>query len=308
MRTAISKLKPYLRWLIFGGTLFFVLKAVKDNWQELVAVRFESRDWLILLLSLFVTILAHIWSGWVWTWILQTFQQPMGQLNALQVYLKTNIAKYLPGNVWHFYGRIQAVSQAGGSLGVASLTVLLEPLLMAAAALLIALLSGALGLIQTASNVTTLGLQISGLLVVLLGIHPRILNPVILLLNGWKTKEKTLEGDSLKHYPFLPLMGEIGFLILRGIGFLLTLWAVMAINWQQIPQLLSAFSFAWLLGLIVPGAPGGLGVFEATIITLLGKQLSAVIIVGVALFRLVSILAESIAAFAAWLSEFQFNQ
>ncbi|WP_354635191.1 hypothetical protein [Planktothricoides raciborskii] len=32
---------------------------------------------------------------------------------------------------------------------------------------------------------------------------------------------------------------------------------------------LSAFSFAWLLGLVLPGAPGGIGIFEATAIALL---------------------------------------
>jgi len=41
--------------------------------------------------------------------------------------------QYLPGNVWH-YGRISAAVKAGVSGSAATLSVLLEPLLMAAAA------------------------------------------------------------------------------------------------------------------------------------------------------------------------------
>jgi len=52
----------------------------------------------------------------------------------VQIYLQTNIAKYLPGNVWHYYGRISAAVKAGVSGSAATLSVLLEPLLMAAAA------------------------------------------------------------------------------------------------------------------------------------------------------------------------------
>ncbi|MEW5861033.1 MAG: UPF0104 family protein, partial [Cyanobacteriota bacterium] len=31
MKKIWSSLKPYLRWVILGGTLFFLAKALKDN-------------------------------------------------------------------------------------------------------------------------------------------------------------------------------------------------------------------------------------------------------------------------------------
>ena len=303
MKKTFSAIKPYLRWVILGGTLFFLLKTFKDHWQEVAAIRIETRGWLMLAIALIITLLAHVWSGWVWTWILQSFKQPLGQAQALIVYLKTNIAKYLPGNVWHFYGRISAVSKAGGSLGVASLSVLLEPLLMAAAALLIALLSSGLGIVGTPSDSPTWLLQIICLIVVLLGVHPRFLNPVVHRLS--RLKGSATDKVQIEGYPLLPLLGEVGFLGFRGTGFLFALMALMPIHWHQIPHLLSVFSFSWLLGLIVPGAPGGIGVFETTAITLLdNQQFSAGIILSVvALFRVVSILAEAAAAGLAWLSE-----
>jgi len=162
MKQLFSRFKPYLRWVILGATLFFFLNTVKNNWQEVTKIRFESRGWSYLAIALIVTFLAHIWSGWVWGWILRVFHQPLQNWAAIQVYLITNIAKYLPGNIWHFYGRINAVIKAGGSAPVASVAVLLEPLLMAAAALLMAVLAGG----------ERVWLQLLGLVVVLVRYSP----------------------------------------------------------------------------------------------------------------------------------------
>ena len=303
LKKILSTIKPYLRWFILGGTLFFLLTTLKNHWQEVKAVQVDLSGWLMFATALVITLLAHIWSGWVWTWILGTFQQSLGLLTGICIYLTTNIAKYLPGNVWHFYGRITAVSKSGNSLGAATLSVLLEPLLMAAAALLIALVSTGLGWLKTDFNLGIWSLQIACLISVLVGIHPRILNPLMHWLSRHKGDTQVTKKVNLDRYPWFPLLGEIGFLILRGTGFLFTLMAVAPILPQQIPQLISAFSFAWLLGLVVPGAPGGMGIFEATTIALLdNSQFSpAIILTTVACFRVVSILAEAIAAMGAWL-------
>src|SRR4028118_16473 len=138
IKRVASRLKPYLRWAILGVTLFFLAKALKEHWQEVIAIRVSGSGWVYLAIALGVTLLAHIWTGWVWSWILREFDQSVAGIWGIQVYLKTNIAKYLPGNVWHFYGRVSAAKAAGIPLTVATLSVLIEPLLMAAAALLIA--------------------------------------------------------------------------------------------------------------------------------------------------------------------------
>jgi uncharacterized membrane protein YbhN (UPF0104 family) len=68
--------------------------------------------------------------------------------------------------------------------------------------------------------------------------------------------------------------------------------------------LLGAYSFAWLLGLLIPGAPGGLGVFEATALWLLSHQFSPPILLGaIAFYRLVSIVAETVGALLAKLDQ-----
>ncbi|MDJ0659691.1 MAG: lysylphosphatidylglycerol synthase domain-containing protein [Crocosphaera sp.] len=297
----MSSIKAYLKWIILGITLFFIVSTFRNHWQAVTEIKINSQGWLFLFSALIVTLLAHIWSAFVWIRILHLFKQTCSYQWGLKIYLVTNIYKYLPGNVGHFYGRINAVSKQkqGVSLSVASLSVLLEPLLMAAAALFIALLSHSIGIIETTKNFTILFLQCFLLISVLVGIHPIIINGLLRFAKKIKSKKnKETETIYLQKYPGIILIGEIIFLLLRGLGFILALMAFMSISFQQIPIIISAFSFAWLLGLVIPGAPGGLGVFEATIIALLETSSLPIEIVltTIAIFRLISILAEVMGA------------
>lgn len=302
LKLTIERLKPYLRWVLLGGTIFFLAKALKDNWQEVLAIELGKWGWGCMAIALLITLLAHIWSGWVWSWILRFFDQPVDRMWCVRVYLKTNIAKYLPGNVWHFYGRVWTAKAAGVPLTVATLSVLMEPLLMAAAAISIA---------SIGSPLLNRGLTgVSILAMILMAVHPWVLNPLLKQLALLKGKEKdqgTAASDRtlrVKRYPLLPLLGELGFLELRGMGFLLTMYALGPLSLLQIPHLMSAFSLSWLLGLVLPGAPGGIGVFEATAIAQLSGEYSpAIVLSAVALYRLISILAEASGAVLAWLHQ-----
>ena len=301
-------MKKIIRWLILGGTLFFLLKALKDNWLEVSAIRINITGWLILASATIVTLLAHIWAGWIWTWVLKELNQSVSVIEFIQVYLKTNIAKYLPGNVWHYYGRIMAAKNANISTNIATLSVLLEPLLMLAAALIIIVLFGS-QLVVSNLNFNLIILQFLALIIVLCILHPRFLNPAIQILDKWKNKKSNRENQLInsfiiQRYPVKPLLGELVFLGLRASGFILTMLALNSLTWAQIPLLVGAFSCAWVLGLVVPGAPGGLGVFETTAMLLLQYHFpAAVVISAIALYRLISIIAETAGAALAWLLE-----
>jgi len=310
----IKTLKNYGRWVIFGAILFFLITTLKHHWEEVAAIRLTATGYRYLALGLGVTLLAHTWSGWVWGWILRELDQPASIPWSIATYLKTNIAKYLPGNIWQFYGRVVAAKNAGFSSSAATLSVVLEPLLMAAAALAIALLG------SQRNNWLLQGLI---LMAVLVSIHPRVLNPLLQVASRLKGRTKLPIAEpidaaidqpvdqpvdqqvseptlQLRRYPLLPLLGEAGFVLLRAAGFLLTMSALTPIAPNQLAVLISGFSFAWLMGLIVPGAPGGIGVFEATAIALLHQFPTGMILGSVALYRLVSILAEAIGAAIAW--------
>ncbi|MBT9315024.1 lysylphosphatidylglycerol synthase transmembrane domain-containing protein [Leptothoe spongobia] len=298
--------KRILRWFLFGGILFFLAKTLKDHWQEVRSLELTNATLPLLTIALGITLIAHIWSGWVWHLILKTIGQPRDGRWSTVVYLKTNIAKYLPGNVWHFYGRVRALQSSGSSTGAAIVGVLLEPLLMAAAALGLAAIS--FSLTVGSSDWRLLALSLGALVAMLVAIHPRFLNPLLRKLGKAKAQAQGLTVITstlrLQTYPWRSLLGELGFVALRGMGFVMTIVALQALKPSQFLPVMGAFSIAWLFGLVVPGAPGGVGVFEAVAIALLGNQLpSGLLISSVALYRLISTLAEALGAGLIWIED-----
>ena len=298
LATPIARLKPYLRWLILGLALFFLTQTLMGNWKEVMSIKLTGSTWAGLSVALGVTLLAHIWAGWVWHWILDELGVSIKGIWTTSVYLKTNIVKYLPGNVWHFYGRVRALKTAGASTDTAVVGVLLEPLLMVTAALTVAVLGNwYLGPFR--------GLAVLALVVALVGVHPRFLNPILKVLAQLKLKtvnKAEIKPVSLLRYPLKPYLGELGFVLLRGIGFLLAVMLLQPISGTQVLPILGGFSLAWLLGVIVPGAPGGIGVFEAVAIATLQSQLATgLLLSSVVFYRLISTLAEAIGAGLIWL-------
>ncbi|MEM9213578.1 MAG: lysylphosphatidylglycerol synthase domain-containing protein [Cyanobacteria bacterium P01_F01_bin.150] len=348
----MKRLKASLKWFILGGVFFFLFQTLQANWKDISTIRVTAAGWACIVAATGITLLAHIWSGWVWGWILGELNHPqaMGSWSVI-TYLKTNIAKYLPGNIWHFYGRVMTAKSIDIPIEASTVSVVMEALLMAASALLVGLLS---------SQQLNIALQLLCLIVGLLSVHPRLLNrllkrlkvgklqSVLRLQNLKGVKRQKAEGrrqknpplapprrgigvaqlpnsstpqlsnspkskiptgsTQLKRYPFLPLFGELIFLGFRSLGFVAVLMALTSLNWSELPAVLSGFSLAWMLGLVIPGAPGGIGVFEATAIALLGQSTTlstGIILSAVALYRLVSTLAEAIGAGVAWLDEQQ---
>ena len=306
MKQKLSRLKPLLHWAILGGMLIFLIKAFKNHWHEVAAIKIEPVGWLYLGSGVVVTLLAFTCAGWVWSWTLREFNQPLNSFWVIKVYLKTHIAKYLPGHVWHYYGRICNAKNAGVSAEIATLSVAIEPFLMIAAALLTTLVSSHLSgnISRGAQN----WLQLPCLMGILTIVHPRVLNP--LLRYTGKLKKKDTGGNvnaaarTIERYPLKLLLGELVFISLRCSGFLLTFMAINPVSLNQLPMLVSTFSLAWLLSVVVPGAPGGVGVFEGTAIALLNQSFpTGVLLSIVALFRFISILSEVTGAGLAWLDE-----
>jgi glycosyltransferase 2 family protein len=302
-------LKTLGRWVSLGAALGFLLHTLVGHQSDVRALHLDPWGWGLGLAALGLTLGAHAWSGWTWSWTLQALQQNVSGRWSTLVYLQTNLLKYLPGNVWHFLGRVRALQSVGIDRGSAIVGVALEPLLMVAAALILG--------VATPTRYWVGQLLLLGL--VLEGLRPRWLNPMV---QRWgRSKAAAAEPNTsippanselsspalaagLSHYPLKPLASQIGYILLRGLSFTLVLRALTPLTQGDWPRTLSAFSLAWLAGLVVPGAPGGLGVFEAIALGLLQGAFSPAAVLGaVLLYRLVNTLAEALGFALATLAQ-----
>ena len=97
----------------------------------------------------------------------------------------------------------------------------------------------------------------------------------------------------ISFFPTRALFLEIGFVLSKYIGFYICLNTFYASNNLNIIFLLVSFSMSWSLGLVVPAAPGGVGVFEACLLLFVGKSIPQnIIIVSLVYFRVISTSAD----------------
>ena len=97
----------------------------------------------------------------------------------------------------------------------------------------------------------------------------------------------------ISFFPTKALFLEIGFVLSKFIGFYICLNTFYASNTLNIIFLLVIFSLSWSLGLVVPTAPGGVGVFEACLLFLVGRNIPQnAIIVSLIYFRVISTSAD----------------
>jgi hypothetical protein len=94
------------------------------------------------------------------------------------------------------------------------------------------------------------------------------------------------------------LLFEIGFVFSKFIGFYICLNAFYTSSNLNIIFLLVIFSLSWSLGLIVPAAPGGVGVFEASLLFFVGRNIPQnAILITLFYFRIISTSADLFLSF-----------
>jgi glycosyltransferase 2 family protein len=272
-------LGTFCRWGIFGATFFFLIKILHQHWQEVLKLHLQPQSWGFIGLALLFAIANQLWTGVLWGWILAALKQPVPRRWAMLVFLKNAPARYLPGNVWHLYGRVRAAQQKGVKLELATLSVVMEPLCVISAALGLALLGDSYPELK--------GLALA---MILVAIHPRVIN---FLWQGWSQfRGKKAEEVCMPHYPIRIVFGSIVFMALRGLTFLMALQVFSPIAWHDLRETMGGFGFAWLISLVVP-SPGGLGVFESSAVQILHDLINEGMLLGViVIYRMVMVIAE----------------
>jgi uncharacterized membrane protein YbhN (UPF0104 family) len=290
----------------------FLLAALVSHGRQLLQLSVDAQGWCWLLLGVGLSLLSLLANAAAWGVVLRWLGHQPRWSAAVVLFLSSNLRKYLPGGVWHLLARVRALQAEpsaesplqGAPLRTpqALVAVLLDPLLAAVAALALVPIGGWLA---------GLGLLCLLPLLVLL---PRWLNPLMQWLEQQRARQLLERGlldkagaetaldvpPALPGYPWPPLLAQLGFVLLRFAGFACCVQAfdlAFAIGWGG---WLAGFALAWTAGLVVPGAPGGLGVFEAVLLMRLAAVVPEAPLLAVVIsYRLVSTVADLLGALTA---------
>lgn len=178
------------------------------------------------------------------------------------IYGRAQLAKYIPGNVFSFVGRQVLGRRAGFSHWGLAAASILEIVGQISAA-------GIIGLIGYQSSWTLpVGYRVSILLLAPAGVVASVFLAVVMLRKLNRSERPAFLKRTVTDFARLALIFGlyIPFFVIGGTVLWLLVGAVADGHGAEWTYVLSISAAAWLLGFVVPGAPGGIGVRDAFLI------------------------------------------
>ncbi len=251
-----------------------------------------EKNGINLFLSFLFCILSIYLNAFAWKYIVKWFGKEFKNNNLVSFYVLTNILKYVPGGIWHFVERFNFIKKISNNQ-IALYSTLIEPYFMLSGSFLLA----SLGVIFSPLYfflIFPLGFlnrKLVYLVLKRLGSIKGKVFEVLRLANSKVEFEKKI--NIISFFPARALLLEICFVISKFIGFYICLTSFYTSNTLNIIFLLVIFSLSWSIGLVVPAAPGGVGVFEACLLFFVGKSIPQnIILITLIYFRIISTSAD----------------
>ncbi len=290
---SLIKSKVSLKLLFTLFSILFIGFSITNNFEKLLDQSLDKFTFLYLLLGYFVSWLSLFVNAIAWQSIVKWLGYRDLNINLISLFLSSNILKYLPGGVWHFAERIRILKKQMKT-DKAFISVLIEPIFMIIGAL-----------IWVALGDFNILIRLACLIPLLIFLDPfkylfaiqlnKIQNSLIRKIGHNKdSKEYIIRAESLSsNYPLYSLLLEVLFISLRFFSFWLCLHAFSLGTSIPILQWSAFFSIGWIIGLVVPSAPGGVGIFEAALLLMIGDNISeSALISSLLCYRLIASVAD----------------
>jgi hypothetical protein len=245
-----------------------------------------------LFLSFLFCVFSIFLNAYAWKYIVKWFGNDFKRNNLVSFYVLTNILKYVPGGFWHFVERFNFIKKISNP-HIALYSTLIEPYFMLSGSFLLASIGVVFSPLYFLLILPLIFLNRKLIYLVLkrLGDLKGKVVDVLRLANSKDHFEKRI--NIISFFPTTAFLLEIGFVFSKFIGFYICLNSFYTDNTLNFIFLLVIFSLSWSLGLIVPAAPGGVGVFEACLLFFVGNNIPQnTIIISLIYFRVVSTSAD----------------
>ncbi len=298
-----SSYQPYFKFLKkinFGGlkSIFFISSLLYFCiyfFYNIDKISFDinlERNGINLSLSFLFCVLSIYLNAYAWKYIVKWFGKEFKSNNLVSFYVLTNILKYVPGGIWHFVERFYFIKKISNSQ-IALYSTLIEPYFMLSGSFLLASLGLTFSPIYflLIFPLVFLNRKLIYLVLKRIGSLKGKVFEVLKLPNSKGQFEKRI--NIISFFPTRALILEIGFVLFKFIGFYICLNTFYTSNTLNVIFLLVIFSLSWSLGLVVPAAPGGVGVFEASFLFFVGKSIPQnIILICLIYFRVISTSAD----------------
>jgi len=259
----------------FIALIYILYKLSQEYTLNEFLAKFKSIKGFLIPLII-INLLSSIIGIYAWhLMLLEYAKKSFNYISSYYYFAKTEISKYLPGNIFHFVGRQALASKLNISqVDMAKISLLFTISLMVATIISSTIL---------AIFVSNIAMYLK-LLMVLASIVALLLIYFSYPIISKKTKAKTTAILTFS-------------ISLQGIMLALIVYAqVDTLNLEQFLKIASAYIISWLIGFITPGASGGLGVREGAFLAIANfihlNISNEVILFSILLIRLINILVD----------------
>jgi len=251
-----KKFKQYLNWIGLGlgflGILFIVLK-LRNYTGQINYSDFTLFTWLSIIGLAIIYCISCVLLAIAWHNILLFLDLKVRPSWSIQTYGVSQLAKYVPGNIFQFASR-QAIGVSDGLPGLPLAKSIFWELLLIA-------ISGVFFGILIIPNFWREFSQFTSIVIFLLFI--------IIFFSIAYFKKSPKIGIAVGLY--------LSFLVFSSIIFIVVLFIINSSELFGITPIVyigGAYVFAWLVGLITPGAPAGAGIREMVLFAFLQSFIS----------------------------------
>lgn len=265
-----SWVRKSLQFAVFFLILVFIVIAVSENYQQLIDYDWQI-NWFLLALSIVLIILTTLFGAFLWALILNNFSQKLSRTELVAIWLKSQMAKYLPGGIWNLVGRAYLCQQGGIMIKDIAMSLLLETGLNIMAQFLVILLLGgfSFNFIFGDYYLLLIGLVVIGSVVMT---HPKVLTRILSLLARLSLKGREMDLPFIEQKKLIGLLALYAlFTISGGITFYTFINSVYDLPLTTLPAIIVIVTLSFLIGFLSPLTPNGLGVREGVFSLLLSQ-------------------------------------
>ncbi len=277
-----------LELVLIVGTAWYIGASLKSGWP-LVLNQLDDIRWPYLAVA-FLAFLGYFFARSIaWFLILKSLGVRTDLLESSKTWFTSELARYLPGNVWSFLGRVYLSSKQQVPKELSGFALILEVSLLTASAAILCI-----SFVTFSPTIFLPGLRWFGLLLIpsaVILLKPELISRLVHRLF------KRLKLD----WPKLPI--ERPRLIV-GIGVMTMAWLAYGIGSMWVTRsiiadlavspvwLIAVFIAAWLIGYLSIVTPMGLGVREgvvmASLSSIIGGPTAGLIAIATRLWLIVS--------------------
>lgn len=280
----------------------FIFRYFLINKEEILSVSLNNNQYILLLLSLIFTILSVFANALAWSELFNSLEIKVERRKLISIHINSNLKKYIPGNIWHFIDRIRILKKEINPSKILY-PIAIEPILMLASSLIfVPIYNFSFYKLVFFIPVIFISNKINNKLINFL--KTSLLKKIFKIVPSIDKNLFSITENQYKQKILIkPFLIENLFVILRFIGFYICFKTFINSD-IEIYQILSCFTFAWVAGLVIPGAPGGVGVFESLILILFNRQdINAELLIVLLFYRFLATLADVVSPIIIQLSK-----